>query len=259
MTADERLALIQVKIERAKKHINDLNSEVRTFHASKPYATAIKKDPQSGNLFHHLVKLDHVPISFATIAGDAIHNLRSSLDHLAQHLWLVNNPASTKHFNFPIFNTAADYNKAIVGGKKERLRQDAIDALGKVEAYKGGKGNHIWVLNYLDNIDKHRLILTIASAGGGLYDVPANSVFDERFAQMFREMNVVIYPAVPTILKIGDILAPVESEEDKNRKFPIHITFNEPQVFEGGPLLETLQHFANLVSNTVILFKPCLN
>jgi hypothetical protein len=261
MTADERLALIQIKIERAKKHISDLNREVGAFYATKPYETGLKNDPQSGKLSHYLIKLDPIPINFATIAGDAIHNLRSTLDHLAQHLWLVNNPSRPDaEFNFPICNSASKY-KSVIDREEKSLRQDAIEAFRKVEAYKGGKGNHIWVLNRLDNIDKHRLILTIASAGGGLF---VSDAFKAAFKDNPMLSNIVIpetlmfTPATPTILKVGDILGVVESEEDKNRKFPVHITFNEPQVFEGGPLLETLQHFADLVSNTVVLFKPCL-
>jgi hypothetical protein len=33
---------------------------------------------------------------------------------------------------------------------------------------------------------------------------------------------------------------------------------NEPGVVEGKPLLETIQHLSDLVSNTFHIFKPCL-
>jgi hypothetical protein len=37
MTADERLAIVRLKIERANKHIGDLQTAVRTFVNSNPY------------------------------------------------------------------------------------------------------------------------------------------------------------------------------------------------------------------------------
>jgi hypothetical protein len=47
MTADERLALVRLKIERADKHINDLNAEIRRFFNSNPYTIATKHDAQT--------------------------------------------------------------------------------------------------------------------------------------------------------------------------------------------------------------------
>ena len=44
------------------------------------------------------------------------------------------------------------------------MRQDAIDAIRALEPYKGGKGENLWVLHRLNNIDKHRLIVTVGSS-----------------------------------------------------------------------------------------------
>jgi hypothetical protein len=46
MTADERFALIWHKIERANKHIRDLDAAIAAFLATAPYKVAAKRDPE---------------------------------------------------------------------------------------------------------------------------------------------------------------------------------------------------------------------
>jgi len=91
MTADERLALIRIKIERAKEHIDDLKSEVDAFRFSlnQPDVIGSKSNPQTGEFTFYIIDLPEAPATLSTISGDALHNLRSSLDHLAHQLVLV--------------------------------------------------------------------------------------------------------------------------------------------------------------------------
>ena len=89
MTADERLALIKQKIERADKHISELQAAVRTFFESNPIKVATKRDPQTRRLIYYVASVNPIPNSFAIITGDILNNLRSSLDHLTQQLYLV--------------------------------------------------------------------------------------------------------------------------------------------------------------------------
>src|SRR5690348_13381383 len=89
MTSDERIALIQPKIERAKHHIVDLQRQIRAFLDSKPYQFAIQRDPQTSKLIYYAAHVEPVPLLFSSITGDAIQNLRSALDYLAYQLYLV--------------------------------------------------------------------------------------------------------------------------------------------------------------------------
>jgi hypothetical protein len=61
-------------------------------------------------------------------------------------------------------------------------------------------------------------------------------------------------------LKAGDQLFTdlPDAEVDQNRQFRFEVAFGEKQVVEGEPLIETLQHMADLVDNLVISFKPLL-
>src|SRR4051812_39001560 len=89
MTAEERIALVGHKIKRAKKHIFDLEARIRAFFELHPYKIGTKRNQQTRQLIYYLSEVTATPVSFSLIAGDAIQNLRSALDHLAQQLYLV--------------------------------------------------------------------------------------------------------------------------------------------------------------------------
>lgn len=48
MNADERIALIREKIDRSKKHLDDLATAKDSFFDPKPYVIESKRDPQTG-------------------------------------------------------------------------------------------------------------------------------------------------------------------------------------------------------------------
>jgi hypothetical protein len=270
MIAEERLALVQVKIERANKHIRDLDSEIKAFFNSKPYGVVSNKDAQTGKVRHYLTRMDPIPIAVVTITGDALQNLRTALEYLIQHLWMVGTSSSTTRadLQFPVGSDPANF-KSRFGGKIQSLRQDAKDALLACEVYPTGKGDQLWRLCTLNNFDKHRLLLTVISATGGL-TVSTQGIMEDLHKSLGLPTENIVYstatfvPAVPTILKVGDevfkniIGFGSNFDPEKDGEFPFYISFNEPQVLQGGPLLETLKHFSNVVSSTVTSFKPCL-
>ena len=92
LDARDRLIIVQVKIERAKKQLRDLAAEILTL----THTTIIHRDPKTGVPPHPITFMWNpdfktVPtLSFDVVAisGDLVHNLRSALDHLAQQLVL---------------------------------------------------------------------------------------------------------------------------------------------------------------------------
>lgn len=116
LDADDRIILVRVKVERAKKHLRDLAAEILTLQ----HTTILTPDPSTGVAPHpisllHPNKFQRVPtLSFevVAIAGDVVHNLRAALDHLAKQLVLVGlreappfpplNERSLGRSNFPL-------------------------------------------------------------------------------------------------------------------------------------------------------------
>jgi hypothetical protein len=262
MGADEKLARIHVKVERAKKHIADVNARIVTFINTNPYAVSCKVEAETRRPVYYISKVSEIPVDLAMIAGDAIQNLRTSLDHLARQLHLMVPGANPDaEFNFPVHNTAKDH-EAFLKRVVKRLRQDAVDALRAAQAYKGGNGHQLWVLNRLNNIDKHRVLVTVGSA---YQSVDLSKFIPEMknpvTGEVFKPPSIFIRPADRKCpLKEGDKLfidAP-DAQCKQDVHFRFDVALNEPGIVESEPLIETLQHLADLVGGTLTAFKPCL-
>jgi hypothetical protein len=280
MIADERIALIQVKVERAKKHVVDLESAVRAFLDSGPYKVGTKRDPQTRKLIYYLTNVQYVPVEVASIAGDAIHNLRSVLDYVAQQLFLLGpnraaGPAS--HDYFPIGNDAADYKSKLDGIVKD-LRPNAVKVLRGIEPYKGGKWHELWVLHRLDIIDKHRLFVTVGSA---LHSVNVGAHMQAAMEKAERKHideggaippwgnDFSLQPKINLFLRPADNMFPlkagnelfidaVDAEPNEKMDFGFSVALSEPGIVDGKPLLETIYQLAQLVGNTFLILKPSL-
>jgi hypothetical protein len=83
MTADERLRHVRLKAERAAEHLENLRAEITSFLAASPCRVAARRDQQTRRLTYYVDAVSPVPDRVALIAGDAIQNRMSTLDHLA--------------------------------------------------------------------------------------------------------------------------------------------------------------------------------
>ena len=69
----------RVKIERAQKHISDLDAAAKAFLDSRPYDFTIDNNYEAGGFAATFRATREPPLELGTIAGDAIHNLRGAL------------------------------------------------------------------------------------------------------------------------------------------------------------------------------------
>lgn len=251
MTADERIASVRVKIERANKHVVDLHAAIRAYFESEPYRVFPKPNPDKTGLIYGVGDVADVPTDVSVIAGDAFHNLRSALDHLMGHLLVVggNRPnGPTKNDNFIVRDGANDFESSLNGVAKD-LRPDAVEALRGLQPYKGGKGHAFWVLHRLDIIDKHRLLLTINSRLASVAMLHKNTS---------RASPTTLFEGVHVPLKAGDVLLRTYGNFPQDLQFAFDVSLNEPGVVEGKAVLETAKQLHDLVSGTLEAFKPCL-
>jgi hypothetical protein len=71
MTTDP-LAGVRIKIERAKRHVSELDANTRAFHARDPYHIIREIDPQSGDPICRVRVNDPVPAHLSGIIGDVV-------------------------------------------------------------------------------------------------------------------------------------------------------------------------------------------
>src|ERR1041385_9134971 len=96
-------AASRLKIERANKHILELNSVFETFVQSDFHKLVVNSDPNTGQDVLQFSILKTLPKDIATIVGDAIHNLRSALDLLICNIVAKTIPGqSLRYVCFPI-------------------------------------------------------------------------------------------------------------------------------------------------------------
>jgi hypothetical protein len=154
----------KLKVQRANRHIDELQSELAAFANGGFYA--IRVDPHDGRQRITVATIKPLPERLPLIIGDAVHNLRAALDHLATAASRVAG-GKGKDLFFPFHkerkNLVSDHSKldpiesALPGSK--RLITDNI------QPCEDGNGRDLYALHSLDKIDKHNdLLLTATGA-----------------------------------------------------------------------------------------------
>lgn len=249
MTADEKIKSIRVKVERAKQHLRDLETARDGFIASTPYAIQSEFNPQTGYDEFTVTNIQTPPDEIGTIVGDAIHNLRSALDHLAYQLVLANRQNPSSQTCFPIYDDAAKYNSGRTG-KLKGMAQDAIDAIDNIKPYLGGE-DIFWYLHKLDIADKHHaLLFTITCVTEISLQVQGG------FHQPGFRIPGFAAPKFGKPLKEGDVFFISEPGAYGDADFTFDAALATQDVIEGKPLIKLLQHMIDKVDNLIVSFKP---
>lgn len=248
------------KINRAKQLKKELQEELDSFFAQHPYKIDTKLDPQSKRLIYYLTKADKVPEEISLITGDIIQNLRSSLDHLAYKLFTVvpGNKTEGRHIYFPIADNFDQYEKD-KDRKTEGLDQRARDLIDAIKPYK--EGNKIlWKIHKLNNIDKHRLLVTVGSSFGSV-DLGAHVTALMRETvpdQNIPYLSAFFKPADNLFpLKVGDelFIDGPDAKPNPEMQFKFEIVLNEPDIVEGESLIKTINSMIDDVGDLIPKFE----
>src|SRR3569833_473841 len=156
-SADEILRPVRLKLDRAKRHVDNLQREANAFLAKKPYVLVVREDPNLGEGAITIEQKESIPEAIPLILGDAVHNARSALDILA--FGLVGGRAPKPwEVQFPFTRNPANLHSTIVQ-RQINLAGDAVCAAVKaLEPYPGGK-HGLYELHALDIADKHKIII----------------------------------------------------------------------------------------------------
>jgi hypothetical protein len=236
---------VKLKIERADKHINDLNLVLRAFIDSGPYVVGTKRDPQTRRLIYYIVKAEPIPVEAALIAGDVLQNLRSALDYLVCALVRAKGK-SDERSAFPISDQepVSNEQKARFNTKIDGMGDEAKEIIRGIKPYKGGD-DILWSLHALNNRDKHRLLFTVGAAFNSFnIGAHASGIMQEQVAKTWGiHIPKISLWASPTDrkfpLKAGDELfidAP-DAKVNEDIKFTFDIALDEPGVIAGEPLM----------------------
>jgi hypothetical protein len=163
---------VRAKLARADSHIHDLDEILNPLaeRATKSIVREPHGEPGNHWLFYRVTEVPEYDPSWSTIVGDALFNLRSALDHLANRLVELDGGIPCDRTQFPIYpsRTNDKGNPRNVTIQPGIGRKDIRDALDQIQPYQEvEKYGHdlnddaLWLTRELCNIDKHRLLLTV--------------------------------------------------------------------------------------------------
>lgn len=160
---------IGAKIERADEHIECLNSEINALIDSDAYRTISKPIGDARESSIRIVGPEP-PIRWAVIAGEVVHQLRSSLDHLICQLALANGKPILRSHQFPICDSPEKFKTARKAGRMKGLSSSAQSSIEARQPYNTSNditGNFLYILREMDDADKHRnlsIVVALANA-----------------------------------------------------------------------------------------------
>lgn len=243
-----RIQAIDAKIERADKHISDLGQAIADFLASKPYKVGAKNHPILSDATTFFVeKARPIPPCIPIIAGDAIHNLRSALDHLAWQLVEASGNTPGSWTGFPIYDpskfTTDKGESKFFEGKVKGMRPQIVNAIRGQQSYKGGN-DQLWAIHDLDIVDKHHLSITMGFT-----------------SQYFRVQDTFDIPMRGWLLmKEGEDLVTIthKVKPEEQIEFAFDVILGEVGIFQGKSLVVSLSTMSDVAKNLVSDFSPFL-
>lgn len=263
--SNSRTAGIYVKVERAKKHVRDLEALVEGFFESSPYEIVVQDQPDTGDRVFRVKILHQPPLEWGAIVGDVVHNLRATLDLLVCELVRGEGNTVTDTTGFPIAKGANEFKSGYLR-KVQGAPKEAIRLIKRLKPYKGGNEPLFW-LHRLDIADKHRVLITVGSAHENVI-IDFGAMHRHLFAGTDVGFDLSEIPSMPLALEPADTQWPLEdgteiyrvtatarsSHQDENTQFTFGIAFGEGEVVQGEPLIPTLHHLIDFVEKVIDIF-----
>jgi hypothetical protein len=149
-----------LKLQWAKVRLDELATEAAIIEKlNRPKLTTENDLEHSQYIFRFQDMHDMRAFQAALRAGDFIANLRASLDHLAWQLALLGGNMPNNKICFPICEINDSDAKRFIKKSMEGVPCSAVKVIESFQPYQAGKNfrdTHLWRLNKLWNIDKHR-------------------------------------------------------------------------------------------------------
>jgi hypothetical protein len=176
----------RLKLGRAEEHLKNLEGEIAAYVHSDPYeAVRMTNCQQHSDCWRYVLRLSPPPPTpLALILGDAVHNMRSALDHLAVAL------AGRDDAAFPIIipdiehpetaideqarksleKSAANFKNLVRG-----MDRQAVKIIRDYQPFRSPpdvirRTHALAVVAHVDNADKHRQLVLLANGlrGGSI-------------------------------------------------------------------------------------------
>jgi len=157
----------RAKIARAKELIEVLDSELSTILSDGRYEIVSEHEFQQRRFVFRLHG-EQFPLRISVLAGEIIHHLRSTLDHLiwagAHKVGLSSD--KLRRITFPICATPAKFKEAVKNGALSGVSDTLKNFIESLQPYRtpDPSTSIVQILHDLDIIEKHRLLVVVTHA-----------------------------------------------------------------------------------------------
>jgi hypothetical protein len=162
---EETLTSAQRKMKRGIEQVKTLCGEAKTFEGAKAYLFESERKLRSANEAEYrcfAVQRKPIPFHWPLLAGEAIQNLRSALDHL-----VYEKSGGNRRTQFPIFTDHCEF-KVLAPRKMKGVPASVMAKIEEAQPYRllpeVPAHDPLAQLSALSNLDKHRVLATVASA-----------------------------------------------------------------------------------------------
>jgi hypothetical protein len=153
---------IRIKLERARRHAEELDRASREYLQSDPFTIVEAEEVFTGDLVSLAMIKRRVPPELGAIIGDVVHNLCCTLDQLAWQLVLANGQTPHNKTAFPYAETGREFRKK-ADYRLQGASATAIDLVKKMQVHPNGDAD-LWRVCRLDVEDKHKLLIPVGIA-----------------------------------------------------------------------------------------------
>lgn len=233
----------RLKLAWGRRHVNIVEQLLARFVELKPFGL-VRVDPpgRSGGFNIRLTK--PIPPDIPLALGDAIHNLRTSLDHLACDLVRLNG-RSARSVYFPFARNGDDIEK-LIKDKNFHRASDAAQALLKEIGPHPAGNRLLHALHELDVFDKHRLLVPVVHTPVvGLVHIATPAGGSQTLMECVFHGNAIDIPCPPGSVVHIEQVRP-ESKLSRSSELP--------EIVRGKPLFSTLVSLAENAESTIEAF-----
>jgi hypothetical protein len=241
----------QLKITRARHHIADLAAQAeQLFH--QHWRVVVSEDLETNQRSLIVVADKPIPREFSLLIGDAIHNLRSTLDLAIWSVVSPHNPPKPDRVQFPFCAKADDLPAAIGDRQIDLAGSHVVQIVNEARPYSGGNDELVG-LHRCSIGDKHRLIVTVASVTSFKnFDIqkidpaaPKMPTYNRLGGIGFE--NQAIWEWFPNDIRDRRVF---EGGNKIPAEFEMRFGLHEP--FSHAAVIETLRHLTVLVERIVL-------
>ena len=258
------LSGVRAKIERALEHLHAVELEIGTWSIADGYDVVTKFYPEApdqriqpqGSGYAPVLEVTDRTIldRIALVTGDCVHNLRSSLDHLAHQLVRVANNTPDGSTAFPVLDERmTDKGNVKTLSVSGGVTPDALALIEAAQPYQRGEDDPtlhpLWLVQNLDNIDKHRTLNVMA----GMVAAPSVTLCFKGGAVLHQWQGIQAFKE-GTPMAWFPVAGPPEDVEVNTRYTPF-VALGDFGSVEGEPVDEVLRELADYVAQLIDCFR----